>query len=31
MSGYGIARPYDRDWTYERKALLEVSVVFEGL
>lgn len=30
MSGYGIARPYDRDRTYERKALLELSVVFEG-
>lgn len=30
MSGYGLARPYDRDMTFERKALFELSVVFEA-
>ena len=30
MGGYGVTRPYDRDASYERKALVEVSVIFQG-
>ena len=30
MGGYGLTRPYDRDASYERKALVEVSVIFQG-
>ena len=30
MTGYGLTRPYGHDYTYERKALFEVCLYFEG-